>query len=74
MGVTIWKKYYAYAIVLKCSHKFFSQLKEMKIADDSIVVASVELFEFVISNIKDSIKEGIKHVSTDAHGGTHIDY
>lgn len=74
MGVKIWKKYYAYAIVLKCSDKFFDQLKEMKIADESIDVALVELFEYVISNIKDSIKEGIKHVSTDAHGGTHIDY
>lgn len=74
MGITIWKKYYAYSIALKCSDKLFDQLVEMDIVDHSIDIPFIEFFEFAIANIKDSMNKGIKDISTDLHGGAHIDY
>ena len=73
MGVKMWGIYYMYAIVLKCSNKFFEQAKELGWADVSIDIELFEYFEFLVSNAKESIVFGVKNVSFDLHGVSHID-
>lgn len=73
MGVIVWERYYAYAIGLKCSKKFFKQMKKMKIADNSIDIKLFEVFDEVASCIGTSTKK-IKQISLDRYGGSHVDY
>ena len=73
MGVMVWERYYAYAIGLRCSKKFFKQMKKMKIMDNTIDIKALEC----LSDIADCIgtsKKKIKGVSLDKYGGSHIDY
>ena len=74
MSVVVWERYYAYAIELKCSSKFFEQVKGMNLTNDSIDVALVEFYEFLINNIKESALKDPKSISTDVYGGSHVDY
>jgi len=73
MGVMVWERYYAYAIGLKCSKKFFKQMKAMKIVDNSIDIKMFETFNDVVECIGTSTKK-IKSISLDEHGGSHVDY
>ena len=73
MGVMVWERYYAYAIGLKCSRKFFKQMKKMKIIDNSIDASIFEVFNFMIKTIGFST-EKIRTISVDAFGGSHVDY
>lgn len=73
MGVLVWERYYAYSIGLKCSKKFFKQMKKMKIADNSIDMKVFEVFDDIVSTIGMSTKK-IKSISIDEHGGSHVDY
>ena len=73
MGVMIWERYYAYAIGLKCSKKFFKQMKKMKIVDNSVDIKMFELFNDIVSTIGTSAKR-IKSISIDRYGGSHVNY
>lgn len=73
MGVMVWERYYAYAIGLKCSKKFFKQMKAMKVVDNSIDIGLFETFNEVVSCIGTSSKR-IKSISIDKYGGSHVDY
>jgi len=73
MGITVWQRYYAYSIGLKCSKKFFEQMKKMKIMDNSIDMSIFETFNFIVSNVGLSTKK-IKSISLDKYGGSHVDY
>lgn len=73
MGVMVWERYYAYAIGLKCSKKFFKQMKKMKIVDNSINISSLECLNNIASCIGTS-KKKIKSISIDKYGGSHVDY
>ena len=73
MGVMVWERYYAYAIGLKCSKKFFEQMKKMKVVDNSINIGLFETFNDIVSCIGTSAKK-IKSISLDEFGGSHVDY
>ena len=73
MGVMVWERYYAYAIGLKCSKKFFKQMKKMKVVDNSIDIVLFETFNEIIECIGISAKK-IKSISLDKYGGSHVDY
>lgn len=73
MGVKVWERYYAYSIGLKCSKKFFKQMKTMKIVDNSIDIKMFENFNDIVGCIGTSI-HGIKKVAEDEFGGAHIEY
>ena len=73
MGVMVWERYYAYAIGLKCSKKFFKQMKKMKVVDNSIDIGLFETFNDIVSCIGTSAKK-IKSISIDEFGGSHVDY
>lgn len=73
MGVLIWEKYYAYAIGLKVSKKFYKQMKKMKIADNSINIELFSMFNEIIECIGLSTKR-MKSISLDKYGGSHVDY
>lgn len=73
MGVMVWERYYAYAIGLKCSKKFFRQMKKMKVVDNSIDISVLATFKFIVSSVGTSTKQ-IKTISLDKHGGSHVDY
>lgn len=73
MGVMVWERYYAYAIGLKCSKKFFKQMKKMKIMDNSIDIGVIETFNDIVHCIGVSTKK-IKRISIDRYGGSHVDY
>lgn len=72
-GVKVWKRYYAYSISLKCSKKFYKQVKKMKIMDNSIDIRTLELFDFFVNCIGLSTKK-IRTISKDKYGGSHADY
>lgn len=57
MGVMVWERYYAYAISLKCSKKFFKQMKSMKVVDNSIDIKMLETFSTIVSCIGTSAKK-----------------
>lgn len=73
MGVMIWERYYAYAIGLKCSKKFFKQMKKMKVVDNSIDIKMFETLNDIVDCIGTSTKK-IKKISLDEYGGSHVDY
>lgn len=73
MGVMVWERYYAYSIGLKCSKKFFKQMKQMKIVDNSIDIKMFEVLNDIVSCIGTSAKK-IKKISLDEYGGSHVDY
>ena len=73
MGAVVWERYYAYAIELKCSKKFFKQMKKMKIMDNSIDIGVFEKFNDIIDCIGTSAKK-VKSISLDEFGGSHVDY
>lgn len=73
MGVLVWERYYAYAIGLKCSKKFFKQMKKMKVVDSSIDIAVFEFLNDIVNCIGTSTKK-IKKISLDSYGGSHVDY
>lgn len=73
MGVVMWERYYAYAIGLKCSKKFFKQMKKMKAVDNSIDITAFELFNNIVSTIGTSALK-IKSISVDRYGGSHVNY
>ena len=73
MGVMVWERYYAYAIGLKCSKKFFKQIKKMKIMDNTVDVKTIECLDNIASCIGTS-KRKIKSISVDKYGGSHVDY
>lgn len=73
MGVLVWERYYAYAIGLKCGYKFFEQMKKMKVVDNSIDIKLFEIFDDIIREIGVS-SEGVKSISIDEFGGSHINY
>lgn len=73
MGVMVWERYYAYAIGLKCSKKFFKQMKKLKIVDNSIDIQMFESFNDLVSTIGTSAKR-IKSISIDRYGGSHVNY
>lgn len=73
MGVLIWERYYAYAIGLKCSKKFFKQMKKMKVVDNSIDIKIFEIFNDLASTIGTSAKK-IKSISIDEYGGSNVNY
>lgn len=73
MGVMLWERYYAYAIGLKCSKKFFKQMKKMKVVDNSIDVKLLERLDDIVSCVGTSTKK-IKKISLDEYGGSHVDY
>lgn len=74
MGVTIWQKYFAYSIGLKCSKKFFEQLKAMNIVDKSIDVSMVEFANNLVDCIQESAAASVRTISVGKYGGCHIDY
>ena len=73
MGIMVWERYYAYAIGLKCSKKFFKQMKKMKVVDNSIDVDILETLNDIVSCIGTSTKK-MKKLSLDEYGGVHVDY
>ena len=73
MGVMVWERFYAYAIGLRCSKKFFKQMKKMKVVDNSIDIVVFEKFNDIVECIGTSAKK-IKSVSLDEFGGSHVDY
>ena len=73
MGVQVWERYYAYAIGLKCSKKFFKQMKKMKIVDNSVDIKMFETFNDLVSTIGTSVKK-IKTITKDKYGGAHVEY
>ena len=73
MGAVVWERYYAYAIELKCSKKFFKQMKKMKIVDNAIDVEIFEKFNDIIECVGTSAKK-VKTLSLDEFGGSHVDY
>jgi len=73
MGVMVWERYYAYAIGLKCSKKFYKQMKAMKIVDNSVDVKLFETLNDIVNCIGASAKK-IKSISIDEYGGSHVDY
>lgn len=74
MGVEVWGKYYAYSIELKCSKKFFEQLKAMGIVENSLNIGVLEFIQFLEDTCDDSIFADVKSISIDEHGGSHVDY
>lgn len=73
MGVLVWERYYAYAIGLKCSKKFFKQMKKIKVVDSSIDIAIFESLNDLVKCIGTSAKK-LKNISLDSYGGSHVDY
>ena len=73
MGIMVWERYYAYAIGLCCSKKFFRQMKKMKVVDNSIDIKLFETFNNIIECIGTSAKK-VKTISVDEFGGSHVDY
>ena len=72
MGVTIWERYYAYAISLGCAGKFYDQMKSLKIADNTIDLEIFETFNGIVKCIGLSAKK-VARISIDKYGGSHTE-